>query len=80
MRDQQTSFILVDKRMSERLPAGGEYFADTTVAGRYQCLTPAPSGDNSGHSTSMGRVFEGGTVTAQAFARPLVPMIGSGGL
>jgi hypothetical protein len=79
VRDKRIDFIVVDKRLSQQLPADGSYFADDPRAGRYRAPIPTRDLDKFNDITGVSRVFEDGTMTVYALAGSLYTASGSGG-
>lgn len=79
VHDERISFIVVDRRISQQLPADGYYFADEPRAGQYRSPIPARDLDKFNHIAGVSRVFEDGTITVYALAGSLYTTSGSEG-
>lgn len=63
VRQQAVTLIVVDKRLSDQLPADGSYFSDDPHAGAYR--SPIPAGELSKFQSVSGlsQVFDDGTMS-----------------
>jgi hypothetical protein len=66
VRDKRIDFIVVDKRMSQQLPADGAYFTDDPRAGRYRSAIRVRDLDKFNGIAGVSRIFEDGTMTVYA--------------
>ena len=59
---QQIRYLWVDRRLSESLPASGQYFPDDPRAGKY--TRPLPAGDLSKYAgiRSIARIYDSGNI------------------
>lgn len=78
VRDKRIDFIVVDRRMSQQLPADGSYFADDPHAGRYRFPIPARDLEKFNQVAGVSRIFEDGTMTVYALAGSLYTTTESG--
>jgi hypothetical protein len=78
VRDKRVDFVVVDKRMSQQLPADGSYFADDPRAGQYRSPVPVRDLDKFNHIAGVSRIFEDGTMTVYSLAGSLYTTTGSG--
>jgi hypothetical protein len=78
VRDKRVDFVVVDRRMSQQLPADGSYFADDPHAGQYRSPIPARDLDKFNHIAGVSRIFEDGTMTVYSLAGSLYTTTGSG--
>ena len=59
---QSVGFILVDRRLSEALPASGQYFPDDPRAGRYTRPLPLADLTKFNHVPGVARIYDSGNI------------------
>jgi hypothetical protein len=59
---QALSLVLVDRRLSEALPASGQYFPDDPAAGRYTRPLPAADLAKFNHVPGVSRIYDSGNI------------------
>jgi hypothetical protein len=59
----RVSFVVVDKRITEQLPAVGYYFTDDPYKGLYSRPLPVATIDKFNSIAGVSRIYDDGTIT-----------------
>ncbi len=62
VQNESVSFAIVDRRLSEQLPASGQYFSDDPQAGHYTHPLPLADLTKFDHVPGVARVYDSGNI------------------